>query len=205
MSFMATFRKLLTSIALCVGALWAQPSVSYANAVTVDFTNLGSFQTAAWQQGALIVTGSGILNFLQYNGIGVLGITDSAVDPGESVIFSFSSPVTYVKLFNGALGNPDGIKYRTAVIQAFGAGGDLIGTVRGVEPTPWVVVSELFGDEPIQSFAILATEDLYRFSALEFALSVPEPKTVSMLIGGLGFLSIAIRTARHGSRESEQR
>lgn len=202
MRFLIASRYLVSMGAIFFSVLWIQPSVAYGNSITVDFTNQGSFQAVGWQQGVLTVTGSNTLNFLQYNGVGVVGETDSAVDPGESVFFLFSSPANYVRLFNGAIGNVNGIKYRTAKIQVFGVDGVLIGTAVGVEPTPWIVISELFDNAPITSFSVLATEDLYRFSAIEFALSVPEPKAASMLIGGMCCLFIALRSVRCRQSES---
>lgn len=191
MIYVRALRNLVAGL-IVGGVLFVQSGNARSNTFTVDFANQGSFQTAVWQTGSLAVTASDTLNFLQYNGIGVVGQTDHAIDPGESVIFSFSAPATFVKLFNGALGNLDGIKFHTAVIQAFGVDGALLGAATGIEPTPWVIVSELFGEAPIMSFSVRATEDLYRFSALEFTLAVPEPQATSMLAGGLFVLLLAL-------------
>lgn len=194
-TFAAT-RTFLARTAFCSALLSALPTVAQADIVAVDFKEQGTFQTDVWRAGALTVTGSDTLNFLQYNGIGVVGQIDDAIDPGESVIFSFARPATYVKLYNGSIGNLGGIKFNTATVQAYGADGILLGEIAGVEPTPWLILSSYFGDTPIKSFSVSATEDSYRFSALDFALVVPEPRVVSMLIGGLFVLSLAARRSR---------
>ncbi|AOF83575.1 PEP-CTERM motif family protein [Methyloversatilis sp. RAC08] len=192
------FKGYMTSAVLWIGLFCSVSGSVSANTVHVDFTDQGSFQADVWQQGALTITGSDKLNFLQLNGIGIVGQIDHAIDPGETVIFSFAGPANYVKLFNGSIGNLSGVKYNTATINAFGVNGTFLGTAAGVEPTPWIVVSELFGDELITSFSVRATEDIYRFSALEYALAapVPEPGSGWMMIGGLCLLIYAGRSAR---------
>ncbi len=191
--------KRCTSRAVLWAALLSTfPLMASENTVLVDFTEQGTFQAESWQQGPLTITGSDKLNLLQLNGLGIVGQTDHAIDPGESVVFSFSGPANFVKLFNGSIGNLGGVKFNTASIQAFGIGGTSLGTLSGVEPSPWIVVSELFGDALITSFSVTATDDIYRFSALEYALAlpVPEPRSGWMMISGLCFLIYSIRSAR---------
>ncbi|MCQ9376270.1 hypothetical protein NMQ14_18650 [Methyloversatilis sp. XJ19-13] len=191
-------KRYTSSAVVWAGLLCSLPSTASEHTVLVDFTEQGTFQAESFQQGPLTITGSDQLNFLQLNGLGIVGQIDHAIDPGEFVVFSFSSPVNFVKLINGSIGNPSGIKFNTANIEAFGIGGISLGTLSGVEPSPSIVVSGLFGDALITSFSVMATEDIYRFSALEYALAsaVPEPDSGWMMMGGLCLLLYSIRLAR---------
>lgn len=186
------FRSLGARILVCI--LSAFPVVGFSNEiVSVDFTNKGTFQTDRWQSAALEITSSADLNFLEYNGIGVTGQIDDTVDPGESITFSFLAPAYYVRLSTGAIGNLNGIQFNTAIVTAFGVGGVALGSVAGVEPMPSVFVNSLFGNAPISSFTIEATEDVYRFSAIQYSLAVPEPEPVVALLGGLGVIALVAR------------
>lgn len=185
-------RSLTTLVLVCV--LSAFPTVGFSNEiVAVDFTNKGTFQTSRWQSAALEITSSADLSFLEYNGLGVVGQTDDAVDPRESITFSFLSPAYYLRLSTGAIGNLNGIQFNTAKITAFGVNGVALGSVAGVEPMPSVFVNSLFGNAPISSFTIQATEDVYRFSAIQYSLAVPEPEPAIALLVGLGTIALVVR------------
>lgn len=186
------FRSLGARMLVCI--LSALPVVCFSNEiVSVDFTNKGTFRTDRWQSAALEITSSADLNFLEYNGIGVLGQIDNTLDPGESITFSFLSPAYYVRLTTGAIGNLNGIQFNTAIVTAFGVGGVALGSVAGVEPMPSVFINGLFENAPISSFTIEATEDVYRFSAIQYSLAVPEPEPVVALLVGLGIVALALR------------
>jgi hypothetical protein len=89
------FVNLLFFLLPCFFAVYvnAQPQTLY-------FDNQGTYRTARFQKAGVSVTPEvnvSLLNLLNLNGLGVVGGTDdSTLDPGESLLFQFSSPVTNV-------------------------------------------------------------------------------------------------------------
>lgn len=168
-------------------AIWLFPVAATAASVRVDFDDKGTFQTSSWKKSGLEITGSSMVQFLDLNGIGVVGQEDNMLDPGESLTFSFAAPVEFVRLHASAIGNLGGIQFHSAAVSAFAADGMLIGTVLTVEPFPHVAITGLFGGAPLSSFSLLATEDSYRFSSIEFVYmnAVPEPHRAALTLCGL--------------------
>ena len=79
-----------------------------AAAETVDFTDNGTFPTTFLIEGNVTVSGSSIIFILNGAGIGIVGGADNTlVDPGETISFAFTNPVSNVitELAFGRFGN----------------------------------------------------------------------------------------------------
>jgi len=185
--FIGLNRSRLSRLTAIAGALLVLPAAALGANVIVDFDDKGTFQTSNWQKDGVAITGSSALQFLDLNGIGVVGGEDNTLDPGESLTFSFAAPVAFVRLNASAIGNLGGIRFHSAVVRAFNSDGAVIGTASNVEPFPSVVITGLFASTPLSSFSVLATEDSYRFSSVEFAYAaaVPEPPPATLVLCGL--------------------
>jgi hypothetical protein len=164
---MIAFRVLSTFIILL--------SAVNAQGETVNFGGLGTYRTARFQQPGLSLTPEvnlPLLNVLNFNGLGVVGGThDTTLDPGESVLFSFSSlatDVSYSVQF-GSDGDTDG-QFAEASVEGYGAGGTLLGV--GIVGSLGVQdVSSLFGDAPLSAFRLHTRDgDRQRIPAMSFTL-----------------------------------
>ena len=138
--------------------------------VTVDYTNQGTSTTASLDLGGLTVTGSGTVNVLNLNGLGVVGgLFDNDVDGTEYLRFSVNggaaADVSYLVSAAGNL-NGNGVGGE-ATIEAFDHAGTSIGT-RVVSGVGTKDVSALFANLPIRAFIATANVDNFRVGSAAY-------------------------------------
>ena len=161
-----------------------------AQAVTVDYYNIGTFQTPSLHEGGVTVTGSANVNVLNLNGLGIVGgLDDNTIDGAghESISFLFDTPAKDVTYFVNIAGNTngDGLTGET-LLTAYGTGGYL-GDI-AVISAGTKNVSALFGNVPISSFAVsLNTADYIRIASVGYN-PVPLPGAMWLLGSGLAGL-----------------
>jgi hypothetical protein len=176
-----------TAALLTVAAL-VLPHV--ACGTTVGFGALGTFRTSVLDQSGLHLTpgvGMPLAYFVNANGVGVVGGSgDSTLDPDESLLFSFTSPVSGVSysVQFATDADADGLFAETWV-EGYGADGKLIavGTLSGVASKD---VSGLFGGVPLSAFRVhMKDNERMRISGVTFDLTVavegPTPSSLATL------------------------
>jgi hypothetical protein len=140
---------------------------------TLYFDNQGTYRTARFQQAGVSVTPEvnlPLLGLLNLNGVGVVGgSSDTTLDPGESLLFRFSSPATAVSYFVGWAFNGDGdLSLGEASVEGYGADGTLLGVAAIAESGPQDI-SGLFGNTPLSAFRVHTRDnDRQRISAVSF-------------------------------------
>jgi hypothetical protein len=162
------FVNLLFFLLPCFFAVYvnAQPQTLY-------FDNQGTYRTARFQQAGVSVTPEvnlPLLGLLNLNGVGVVGgSSDTTLDPGESLLFRFSSPATAVSYFVGWAFNGDGdLSLGEASVEGYGADGTLLGVAAIAESGPQDI-SGLFGNTPLSAFRVHTRDnDRQRISAVSF-------------------------------------
>jgi len=178
-----------------VSLVLVAPGLATAAEVFVDFTNKGTFDTGLYAESGVEVRGSADLHFLDLNGLGIVGgETDTFVDHGESITFTFlGGGAVAVRYGLSAYGNLSGIQFTDSTIEAFGLNGESLGLRNpniGINP---INVSFLFRDAPIGSFRVTSDQDGFRFGYLSYEAyvpAVPEPGTVAFVALGLAALGL---------------
>ncbi len=170
-------------------------------AITVDYSNIGTFTTASLNQGGVTVIGSNLVNVHQYDGsfkgLGIVGGTiwpyDTYVDSGESITFSFNAGAAAdVRFYSSSV---RGLGTAYASISAVAPGGASLGSITvNLFSSPYDRdVSGLFGNVAMQSFTVTAGYNNsgqptgFNVSSLAYTTQVPEPSTLIIwsLLGGL--------------------
>ena len=119
-------------------AVLVTPTATEANAEQANFQNLGTFTTPSLTVGSVTVTGSNLVNVLNFNGLGIVGGQfDNTIDPGETISFSFADPASNVRVVIGCAAgdrNGDGLllKVRLEAFDGFG-----LQPSRGVRYLSW--------------------------------------------------------------------
>lgn len=137
---------------------------------TVDYKTQGTFTTTSLDLGGLTVTGSGTVNVLNGNGLGVVGgVFDNTVDGTEYLRFSVNggaaADVSYIVT---SAGNQNGNGFvGEATIEAFDHSGTTLGT-RAVNGAGTMDVSTLFADLPISAFVATANVDNFRIGSAAY-------------------------------------
>lgn len=139
-------------------------------AINYDFTDMGTLTTASLDLTGVSITGApGNLHVLNFNGLGVVGgITETYIDNGESITYTFTRPALMVSYFVNAAHNGDGDnQLGEAYIEAFDIDGSSLGTfdTYGLGTKN---VSQMFGDVPISSFTVTAYNEGHRQYRLNF-------------------------------------
>jgi hypothetical protein len=188
-----------------------------AEAESVDFWNLGTFEASTLSVGGVTVTASNTLNVLGLNGLGVVGgSSDSFVDfvGGEWISFAFDAgSVVDVRLSFGAAGGAGSANTR---FEAFAPGGASLGalTVDLFLTFPDVDVSALFGGAEIASLSLTplggntgSNETIFRLAAIEFTTTaaVPEPSSLALGVPTLLVGLVAVARRRRASRADRRR
>ena len=136
----------------------------------VDYTNLGTFQAPMLYNGAagVTVTGSGLINVLNLNGLGIVGgAFDNTIDGNEWIQFQFDSPSATTRYFVSSAGNQNGDgMVGAATVEAF----DDMGASMGVIPVSGAGqfdLDALFGTgDRISRFVVTANVDNHRISSM---------------------------------------
>jgi hypothetical protein len=179
------------TVALCLSA-------GVASADTVNWSDDGTFTTASWSEGGVLVTGSADLNFLNLNGIGVVGGFDSVVDSGEWLEFEAEGPVAFslATFSGGSITNVDGGSIDSFLLEGFDSSGASVGSF-DYEGSGLSILFDDFvgrlGQGPVNKFRLTATGDTYRIGGLAFQLA-EEPSLVptpSAALGGLVLMGLA--------------
>lgn len=185
----------VASILPLLGLLATGPAA--ASQYFADFRREGTFQASSWEDGALRLTGSGLISFREFSGVGVVGGENLGVDPGESITFFFAAPATEIRLFTGSVGNLAGLKFDAAELEGLGSGGADLGLITQLDPFPSLNISAQYAGVPILSFTIRATSDVYVFSGLSYSIApVPEPSEWLLWLSGLGLLFVGRQRIR---------
>ena len=121
-----------------------------------DFAAIGTFQAPSVTEAGVIATGSGDINVLEFNGLGIVGGDfDIRVETGETIRFDFdgfqADGVTYHISYAGN-GDGDGTSGE-ALLTAFGFDGGPLGTV-SVGSTGAFDVTTLFGGLLVSGFEL---------------------------------------------------
>ena len=142
-----------------------------AFADTVDFRDNGSFFTTSLTEGIVTVTGSGQVG-VSINGLGISGSGTSAIslEPGETMTFSFSTPVSDVVLidiFPSDIGN-NGLALN-ATLESFDASGTSTAIVAtAIGSFSPIDVSNILGVASMSSFSITMNNDSIRIGGVSF-------------------------------------
>ena len=142
-----------------------------AAADTVDFTDNGSFSTPSLTEGSVTVTGSDDLVVIDNDGLSVLGgVSSFVLDPGETMSFSFASPVSNVVIGDYQAFDTDGNGLALdATLQSFDENGGLTGTVvTQFDGSLPIEVSNILGVPSLSSFDITMNFDGIRVGSVSF-------------------------------------
>lgn len=137
--------------------------------VEVTYNDQGTFTTDTLKLGGATVTGSGTINVLNLNGLGIVGgAFDSTVDGAEFIRFAIDAgAATNITYFVQAAGNLDADGFAgEATIEAFDVAGASLGTV-GVTGAGTMDVSGNFGVR-ISAFTVTAEVDAFRVGRLNY-------------------------------------
>jgi hypothetical protein len=192
---------ILTAAATTAAAGLAAPSAP-ASAATINYSNLGTFQTPALDIGGVTVTGSADVNVLNLNGLGIVGgFFDHSVEHEEVISFTFNDDpaedvaVTLSARIVGGILEAD--------VTGYDADGLSLGTVStSLFTSPGGDISARFGGVPLSRFDIELTQpdssssngDLLRVFSLSFT-PVPEPASAALLGATAGVLAFRRRRA----------
>jgi hypothetical protein len=175
------------SLAACFGL------ASVANAETVDLTDNGTFLAPSITEGSLTVSGSNDVTSTNGLGLGIFGSPNvSAIDPGETMTFSFDTSVDGVFIDNFAtvdIGG-DGI-FIEITLSAYDTD-DLFITsaTQTINPSLAIDVSDILGINSLSSFDLdVIQEDGLRIRTISF----PEPSSGLLLLAGSALLALLYR------------
>ena len=166
-------------------------SVTSAEAATIRFASEPSFSGASLTVADVTITGSGtVINTL---GVG-LGIDDTGLGNGESMLFSFAAPVINVTYGTSEVVCPGcaiGPSVGDRTLEIFG----VLGTSLGIFNQTFFdqSVSSLVSNAPIGAFRLtmapghFITPDLLRY---DLAPPIPLPATLPLALSGLVLLGV---------------
>lgn len=165
-------------------------------AATIDyrFVGLVDRQTTTFTAEGVTVTGGPGLVFVNIsNGLSIIGVNNSAVDPGEFLNFTFDEGAATDISFR-----VNSIIKSLARLDAIGIGGALGSHVVSLS-NGTTDVSSMFGNQPIAHFTLTAMTEAYRLDALTFTpgTSVLEPSSFVLSSSALAVI-IAAQWIRRG-------
>ena len=153
---------------LLLVALAGSASQLAAQAVTVNFFDKGTVSTANFRESPAAATpelNPPLLQFTQFNGLGVVGGTaDSVLDAGESVFFTFDEPATDVSYYVQFATNINGNSlFGESEVEGYGANGDWLGTV-AVDGVGAINISAAFGGQSLTAVRVRPSERIRIYS-----------------------------------------
>ena len=184
-------------------------SASILHGVTVTYNNLGTFTASSYTDSGVEVIGSDQLNFLNFNGLGVVGGIDSLrVDPttgssNESLDFfatGSDSFASFIPDFGGS-SNYDSGGFDSYTVEAFGAFENFLGSFNysgtGISLSGDDVISRL-GLTSATQIKLIASGDGFILGSIEFTptSAIPEPETYGVLLGALALVGVVFRRRR---------
>lgn len=169
-----------------------------ANAATIDFGDLGTFTAPSLVFEGGIVIGSGDINVLASNSLGIVGGTsDITIDTTEFIQFSFAAPVTDVSYFVDICGFSGGL-CGGRTVEVFGSNGGSLGVFLQDFPG-FYFLSDLVGAALISGFTLSAIDrGDFRIERLSFesVQEVPLPAALPLFLAGMAGLKFARRRRR---------
>lgn len=202
---------------LVVVSLFLLATAEARAAVTVNYSNIGTYNVTTLDLGGATVTGSSTIHVHQndgsWSGLGIVGGTIwpyyTYVDSGESITFSFNTGAAKDVWFHSSSVFGSGTAY--ANIAAVAPGGASMGSVVvNLFSSPYDRdVSVLFGNAPMQSFTVTALYNggqptgfnIWRLDFSPQDAAVPEPSALIIWsAAGLGAAGLAAWRRRHPSR-----
>jgi len=143
-------KKLLALIVFSI-LLLVPVGTQNAFALTERFDNIGGFTTQELVKPDFTVTGSNLINVIEFNGLGIVGGNSGFLDINESMTFTFNTNVINV--------NIDFVPGTSVNVEAFDSIGQSLGTVPLVGGSGFKNISALFGDVPISKFTLIGTSN----------------------------------------------
>lgn len=145
---------------------------------TVDYTNRGTLTAAMLDDDppGVLVTGSGTINVLNLNGLGVVGGNNSnTVDGAEFLDVRFDHPSAATSYFVPSAGNLDGDGFvGEATVEAFDAAGTSFGTA-AVNGSGTQNLATLFPNRRVARFRVTANVDSFRVGTITVQPVVCQP------------------------------
>ncbi len=167
----------------CFVATVVLTGAAQGSAVTVSFTDDGTFTAPSFSESGLTVSATTGVGLLNLNGIGVIGgLSDSFVEPLETLTFEFPAPVVDVLLDFGPATSNFTMEY-----EAFNPAS--LGTVQinAIFQPFNFNLSSFFAGQPMTSFTMTGVEGIAsgdRLGAITFTI-IPEPSTLALAAFGL--------------------
>ena len=168
----------------CFVATVVLTGAAQGSAVTVSFTDDGTFTAPSFSESGLTVSATTGVGLLNLNGIGVIGgLSDSFVEPLETLTFEFPAPVVDVLLDFGPATSNFTMEYEA--FNPASLGPDVqINAIFEVAPFN---LSSFFAGQSMTSFTMTGVEGIAsgdRLGAITFTI-IPEPSTLALAAFGL--------------------
>lgn len=143
---------------------------SAALADTVDFTDNVSAIVPSLTEGGVTVSGSDDIAVSNGNGIGIIGGVAPSLDPGETMTFTFDTPVESVSISNFQTNDTDGGGLLLeATFEALDESNVSLGSVTTtIDPSLSIDVSDILGVGSFSRFDITMVQDGLRIGNLNF-------------------------------------
>ncbi len=138
-----------------------------AQSVTVHFDNRPTVLTARFRTSGLTVTPELNLPLMRLTIFNGLGVADTFIDPGESVLFALDQPATGVSYAVQSANDTDGNgEAGETDVEGYGAGGEWLGTVEIYGLTSRDI-STPFSSQPLSAIRVRPREPI-RISSMSF-------------------------------------
>jgi hypothetical protein len=159
----------------------------------INYKALGTLQVPSLDTGGVTVTGSGLLNVNDPQGLGIQGglasnpYANGIVESAESITFRFdSAPAVGIAVTYGTWGTTENFTpaQGETLVTAFDNTGHSLGTVDLIPSAMPLGISSAFSDQPISSFVLQPKGSanngaFFDITNLDY-ISVPEPVTLTV-------------------------